>query len=421
MVTQPRCAPWPGRGRIVALERPEGRPAMHPPLARSAVQQLRQSKIREVANAGMGRPDVLAFWFGEPDEVTPEFIRAAGISALQGGDTFYTQNLGIPALREALAAYLSRLHRTTAADEIVVTNSGMSALMLATQALVGPGDRTVIVTPVWPNLVEIPKILGAEAVTFALDFTPRGWKLDLQRLLDTLTPGTRALYLNSPNNPTGWTITRDEQQAVLAHCRRHGIWIVADDAYERLYYGDDGQAPVAPSFLDFADPLDRVVQTNTFSKSWLMTGWRLGWIAAPRPLVDALATLIEYNTSCAPGFVQRAGVKAVTEGEPVIARTVARFRAARDFLHARLNSLPGVQAPLPAGAMYTFFRVDGLADSLALCKRLVAEHDLGLAPGIAFGPEGEGFVRWCFASDIARLEQGLERLARGLARVPAAA
>jgi aspartate/methionine/tyrosine aminotransferase len=396
---------------------------MHPPLARSAVLQLRQSKIREVANAGMGRPDVLAFWFGEPDEVTPEFIRAAGISALQGGDTFYTQNLGIPALREALAAYLSRLHRATAADEIVVTNSGMSALMLATQALVGPGNRTVIVTPVWPNLVEIPKILGAEAVSFALDFTPRGWKLDLQRLLDTLTPGTRALYLNSPNNPTGWTITREEQQAILAHCRQHGIWLVADDAYERLYYGNgaDEWEPVAPSFLDFADPLDRVVQTNTFSKSWLMTGWRLGWITAPRALVDSLATLIEYNTSCAPGFVQRAGVKAVTEGEPVIARTVARFRAARDFLHARLNALPGVQAPLPAGAMYTFFRVDGLADSLALCKRLVAEQGLGLAPGIAFGAEGEGFVRWCFASDIARLEQGLERLARGLARVPAAA
>jgi aspartate/methionine/tyrosine aminotransferase len=396
---------------------------MHPPLARPAVLALRQSKIREVANAGMGRPDVLAFWFGEPDEVTPEFIRAAGIEALHQGDTFYTQNLGIAALREALAAYLTRLHRATAPGEIVVTNSGMSALMLATQALVGPGDRAVIVTPVWPNLVEIPKILGAEAVTVALDFTPRGWQLDLQRLLDALVPGTRALYLNSPNNPTGWTITRDQQRAVLEHCRRHGIWIVADDAYERLYFGEGGAEPppaAAPSFLDLADPQDRVVQTNTFSKSWLMTGWRLGWVTAPPPLVEALATLVEYNTSCAPGFVQRAGLKAVTEGEPVVARTVARFRAARDFLHQRLNALPGVSAPLPSGAMYTFFRVQGLTDSLALCKRLVAEHGLGLAPGIAFGPEGEGFVRWCFASDTNRLEQGLERLARGLARVPAA-
>lgn len=396
---------------------------MHPPIARPGVLALRQSKIREVANAGMGRPDVLAFWFGEPDEVTPEFIRTAGMEALREGDTFYTQNLGVPALREALAAYVSRLHRDTTAGEIVVTNSGMSALMLVTQALVGPGDRAVIVTPVWPNLVEIPKVLGAEAVTVALDFTPQGWQLDLQRLMDALVPGTRALYLNSPNNPTGWSITREEQRALLAHCRRHGIWIVADDAYERLYYGG-GTAEndaAAPSFLDLADPLDRVVQTNTFSKSWLMTGWRLGWIAAPRPLVDALATLVEYNTSCAPGFVQRAGLKAVTEGEPVIARTVARFRDARDFLHQRLNALPGVSAPLPSGAMYTFFRVEGLTDSLALCRGLVMEHGLGLAPGIAFGPEGEGFVRWCFASDMARLDRGLERLGRGLARLAAAA
>ncbi|MCA3131301.1 MAG: pyridoxal phosphate-dependent aminotransferase [Rhodocyclaceae bacterium] len=420
MVTQRRCAAACGVGQSAPF--PHRKPAMHPPIARPGVLALRQSKIREVANAGMGRPDVLAFWFGEPDEVTPEFIRTAGMEALREGDTFYTHNLGISPLREALAAYVTQLHRPTSAGEIVVTNSGMSALMLATQALVGPGDRAVIVTPVWPNLVEIPKILGAEAVTVALDFTPQGWQLDLQRLLDALVPGTRALYLNSPNNPTGWTITREQQQALLGHCRRHGIWIVADDAYERLYYGG-GTAEndaVAPSFLDIADPLDRVVQTNTFSKAWLMTGWRLGWITAPRPLTDALATLVEYNTSCAPAFVQRAGLKAVTEGEPVITRTVARFRAARDFLHGRLNALPRVSAPLPSGAMYTFFRVQGLTDSLGLCKQLVAEHGLGLAPGIAFGPEGEGFVRWCFASDTNRLEQGLERLARGLARVPAA-
>ena len=181
--------------------------------ARPAVQQLRSSKIREVANAGMGKKDVVAFWFGEPDEVTPDFIRRAGIDALERGETFYTQNLGIPELRVAVGDYVSRLHRTgtsgqIAADNIAVTNSGMSALMLTTQALVGPGDRVVIVTPVWPNLEEIPKILGAKAVTFALSFTPAGWTLDLERLLATLKPGTRALYINSPNNPTGWTIDR---------------------------------------------------------------------------------------------------------------------------------------------------------------------------------------------------------------------
>ena len=179
--------------------------------------------------------------------------------------------------------------------------------MLASQLIVDPGDRVVEVVPLWPNLQEIPKILGASVRTVPLDFSPSGWKLDLDRLIDALKPGTRALYLNSPNNPTGWTVTREEQQALLEHCRRHGIWIFADDAYERLYYGPGG---VAPSFLDIAEEADRLVSANTFSKSWLMTGWRLGWLVVPPGLTADLGKLIEYNTSCAPVFVQRAGIAA---------------------------------------------------------------------------------------------------------------
>jgi aspartate/methionine/tyrosine aminotransferase len=387
---------------------------IHAPSARETVRGLRASKIREVANAGLARKDVLAFWFGEPDEVTPAFIRQAGVDALHAGETFYTHNLGIPELRDAIASYLSRLHRPTGSDEIAVTNSGMSALMLTTQALVGPGDRIVAVTPLWPNLVEIPKILGATVECVPLQFGRTGWKLDLDRLLAALTPDTRAVYINSPNNPTGWTLDADGQRAVLAHCRRHGIWIVADDAYERLHY--ESAANAAPSFLDLADPNERVVSTNTFSKSWLMTGWRLGWIAAPRELVSDLAKLVEYNTSCAPPFVQRAGVVAVTRGDEVIARTVLRLREARDALHASLSALPGIEAVAPPGAMYAFFRVANLADSLEFCKGLVAETGLGLAPGVAFGPEGEGFVRWCFAASEARLSDGVDRLRRFLTR-----
>ena len=380
--------------------------------ARDAVLRLRGSKIREVANASLGRKDVLAFWFGEPDELTPEFIRREGIKALEAGETFYTHNFGIFELREALAAYVSRLHQPVSSANIVVTSSGMSALMLATQALAGPGDRVVEVTPLWPNLVEIPKVLGAQVECVALEFSPQGWRLDLDRLLAALRPGTRALYINSPNNPTGWTITREAQVAILAHCRRHGIWIVADDAYDRMWFGE-GDA--APSFLDIAEQGDRLVSTNTFSKSWLMTGWRIGWLVAPAELAVQIGKLIEYNTSCVPVFVQRAGLVAVTEGEPVIRRTVKRYRRARDLLVPRLNAIPGVQAATPPGAMYAFFRVEGMTDSLAFCKRLVLEANLGLAPGIAFGPEGEGFVRWCFASSEERLIEGVERLKRALA------
>jgi len=394
-------------------------PRFEPASARPAVRALESSQIRAVANAGMGDPDVLPFWFGEPDAVTPDFIRAAAIAALERGETFYTQNFGIPELRAAIARYVSGLHPPVVAERVAVTASGMSALMLAVQALVGPGDHVAAVTPLWPNLVEIPKILGARVSSVPLTATHGGFVLDVDRLLDTLRPGTRAVLVNSPNNPTGWTIDRAAQEAILAHCRRHGIWIIADDVYERLYYGDEGT--VAPSFLDIAAPDDRLVSTNTFSKSWCMTGWRLGWMVAPAALMPEIGTLIEYNTSCSPAFVQRAGIVAIEEGEPVVAAFRARLASARDRLVEGLRALPGVEVAAPAGAMYAFFRIDGLTDSVAFCTRLVREAHLGLAPGRAFGPEGEGCVRWCFAADHARLDEGLARLRGFLRRYRAAA
>jgi len=380
--------------------------------ARPAVRALAPSLIREVANEGMSEPDVLAFWFGEPDEVTPAFIREAGAASIARGETFYTQNFGIPPLRAAIAAYLGALHRTTSADHIAVTASGMSALMLTVEALVAPGDRVVVVTPLWPNLVEIPKILSANVECVPLACRAGVWSLDLDRLLHALTPETRLLLVNSPNNPTGWTLTRDEQHAILERCRRHGIWLVADDVYERLYYREEANA--APSFLDIAEAEERVVSTNSFSKSWLMTGWRLGWIVAPRALMADLGKLIEYNTSCSPAFVQHAGVAAITQGEPTIAHTRQRFLRARDFLVRELARLPGVEVAPPAGAMYAFFRIAGVDDSMAFCRRLVQEAKLGLAPGSAFGPEAEAFVRWCFAASDERLDEGVARLARFL-------
>ena len=383
----------------------------NPLSARAAVRALTASKIRELYNEGIGRSDVLAFWVGEPDEPTPQFIRQAGTDSIAAGEVFYTHNLGIPELREALAAYLSRLHGKTAPGRIAVTSAGVNALMLASQLVVDPGDRVVEVVPLWPNLLEIPKILGASVTTVPLSFSASGWRLDLDRLIEALTPGTRALYLNSPNNPTGWTVTRDEQKALLEHCRRHGIWIFADDAYERLYYGSGG---IAPSFLSLVDESDRLISANTFSKSWLMTGWRLGWLVVPPGLMADLGKLIEYNTSCAPVFVQRAGIAALENGEPVIAHTLARFRRARDFLVSQLKAIDRVGVAQPDGTMYAFFNIEEITDSLAFCKRLVREHGLGLAPGAAFGPEGEGFVRWCFAASQERLADGVGRFVRAL-------
>ncbi|WP_136413783.1 pyridoxal phosphate-dependent aminotransferase [Herbaspirillum sp. ST 5-3] len=380
------------------------------PLARPIVQSLGASRIREVANAGIGVSDVLPFWFGEPDEVTPAFIRDAAREALDAGDTFYTHNFGILPLRETIAAYLSTLHGNVDVNRVAVTSSGVSALMLLSQLIINPGDRVVAVTPLWPNLFEIPRILGAEVARVPLQFG-QTWELDVQQLLDALTPGTKALFLNSPNNPTGWVITAEQQEIVLAHCRKHGIWILADDVYERLVYDNANPKACAPSFLDIASDEDRIVSANSFSKSWLMTGWRLGWVVAPPAVMADLGKLVEYNTSCAPGFVQRAGIAAIQGGEDVIAHTVTRYQAARDFLYERLNTLPGVTSPKPKGAMYLFFRVEGAQDTLDLCKQLVREAKLGLAPGNAFGTEGEGYIRWCFASSLERLDEGVQRLA----------
>ncbi|TDP74841.1 pyridoxal phosphate-dependent aminotransferase [Roseateles toxinivorans] len=376
---------------------------------RSVIQQLPGSKIREVANSAMGRNDVLAFWFGESDEPTPDFVVEAATASLQRGETFYAHNLGLPELRQALADYTSALHRPVGIDRIAVTSSGVSALMLAMQALLDAGDEVVAVVPIWPNLTAQPAILGANVKRVSLHPKQGAWTLDLDELLAAITPQTRALIVNAPNNPTGWTLTRDEQQALLEHCRRTGTWIIADEVYERLYYPEG--ARTAPSFLDIADPQDRLIVVHSFSKSFLMTGWRLGWMVLPAELLDAMGKLIEYNTSCAPVFVQRGALAGLAQADRFVPELRARMQACRDRLLPALAAMPGVEVATPLGGMYAFFRIAGESDSLAMAKRLVSEAGLGLAPGAAFGAESEGWLRWCFASrDPARLDQGVTRL-----------
>ena len=390
-------------------------PEIRAPLAREQVRALAASKVREVANAGFGLPDVKAFWFGEGDQPTPLFIREAAMAALAEGRTFYTHNQGTAALRTALKAYLERLHRRAFDPAALsITSSGVSALMVTMQALLDPGDRVVAVTPVWPNLVEIPRILGAEVTRVGLKPRDGRWVLDLDELLDAITPATRLLLINSPNNPTGWALPPEDRAAVLAHCRRLGVWILTDDVYERVYFGapDGNGVATAPSFLTLAEPGDRVVSTNSFSKAWRMTGWRLGWIVAPPALAEDLGKLLEYNTSCAPDFVQAGGVAALEQGEPSVEALRLEMIAKRDRVLAGLSRLPRVETTTADGGLYAFFRIGGETDSVALAKRLIAQAGLGLAPGAAFGPEGEGWLRWCFATEDAAMDDGLARLAK---------
>ncbi len=382
---------------------------------RQVIQTLEESRIREVANAGMGRSDVLAFWFGESDEVTPEFIRQAAIDSLQRGETFYAHNLGLPELRQEISSYMSARHGAIGVERIAVTSGGVNALMLAVQMLVDAGDEVVAVTPVWPNLTAQPVIMGARLRCVPLAPVNGAWTLDLDVLLAAVTASTKVLIINAPNNPTGWTLDREAQQRILAHCRKTGTWILADEVYERLYFEASANA-CAPSFLDLATADERLVVVHSFSKSFLMTGWRLGWLVMPSAMTQHMGKLIEFNTSCASVFTQRAGIVALQRTAEVTPQVVAHLKVCRDTLVPLLQGIPGVEVALPRGGMYAFFKLAGFDDSLTIAKRLVAEAGLGLAPGEAFAPQARGWLRWCFASkDPQRLVLGVERLRKWLA------
>lgn len=384
---------------------------------RPLIQHLEESKIREVANAAMGKKDVLAFWFGESDAKTPDFICEAAIESLRGGETFYTHNLGLPQLREAIAREMTTRHasaeRGTAlfeANRIAVTSGGVNALMIASQALISPGDEVVVITPLWPNLSAQAVIMGAKLNCVPLRPVNGEWTLDMQMLLQALTPKVRMLIVNAPNNPTGWTLSSAEQQIILDHCRANRIWILADEVYENLYY-EPTQNGCAPSFLDYAKPDDQLIVVHSFSKSFLMTGWRLGWMVVPEKILSSIGKLIEFNTSCASLFTQRGAVVALSRIQEVTPNIVAHLKLCRDTLVNRLQKIDRVELSSPKGGMYAFFKLQGHTDSLKIAKRLVNEVGLGIAPGEAFAPESRDWFRWCFASkDPKRLLQGVDRL-----------
>jgi aspartate/methionine/tyrosine aminotransferase len=389
---------------------------------RKIIQNLAGSQIREVVNSAIDQPDILKFWFGESDEVTHPAVREAAIASMNAGETFYAANLGLLNLREGVANYMARLHGSASnpitTNRIAITSGGVSGLMLATQMLIDAGDEVVCVTPIWPNLPQQAIIMGGVVKAVPLHAEAGEWKLNIYKLCDAITSSTKVLLINAPNNPTGWTLTRAEQQTILDHCRKTGTWIIADEVYERLYYepiSDSNPHGCAPSFLDIANPEDRLVVTHSFSKTFLMTGWRLGWLVLPPSCLDAMGKLIEFNTSCAPSFVQKAAMEALRLEDEITPQLVAHFKRCRDTLVPLLQALPGVQVQSAKGGMYAFFKVEEFDDSLALAKMFVSQAGLGLAPGSAFDLSPDttagGWMRWCFASsDVARLTSGVNRL-----------
>jgi aspartate/methionine/tyrosine aminotransferase len=375
---------------------------------RRAARDAPESGIVEAMDYGRRRGGVLALWAGEGDLSTPAFISEAAARALADGETFYTWQRGIPELREALARYHTRVYgRAFAAEEFFVTGSGMQAIQITLAMTAGDGDEVIIPTPTWPNAAAATGVIGARAVCVPMSFGNGGWTLDLDRLAAAVTPRTRALVVVSPSNPTGWTAGRDELAALLALARRHGFWIIADETYARFWYED---GPRAPSFYDVMENEDRVLFVNTFSKNWAMTGWRMGWIAAHPALGQKIENLIQYSTSGVAQFMQRAGIVALDQGDDFIAHQVSRACKSRDVVCEVLARSGRCRFAAPRGAFYLLFEVAGETDSRRLAFRLIDEAAIGLAPGSAFGPGGERFLRLCFARDPQQMADAAERI-----------
>jgi aspartate/methionine/tyrosine aminotransferase len=393
-----------------ALRQPNERLIDH---IRASARGMADSGIIEAMKYGFARDGLIPLWAGEGDLPTPDFICEAATASLKAGETFYTHQRGIPRLREALARYHVRQFGAFGdCERYFVVASGMQAIAMAFALTIGEGDEVIIPTPSWPNAGAAADAAGARPVFVPMQYGAHGFTLDLERLASAIAPRTRAIFINTPANPTGWVAGEEELRAILEIARRDGLWIVADEVYNRFFYGG---AARAPSFHDVMQPDDRILFVNTFSKNWAMTGWRIGWLEADPSLGQTIENLVQASTSGVAVFMQRAAVVALEQGEEFVASQIARARRGREIV-ARLQDAGRVRLASPAGAFYQLFAVDGEPDSRKLAFRLIDEAKVGLAPGTAFGAGAEPFLRLCFARSADSLGEAIERLTRWLMR-----
>ncbi|HVO98061.1 MAG TPA: pyridoxal phosphate-dependent aminotransferase [Bryobacteraceae bacterium] len=369
------------------------------------------SRIRELAEIAMGMEGVYKLYFGESNIPTPEFIKRAAQKAMADGYTYYTENAGLPSLRKTLAQYYAALHgvELDPASEITVTASGVQALSVGLRCMVDPGDEALVLTPNWPNGAAIIQMSHGVVKEIPQPLVGGRYEIDFDALERAVTPRTKLVLYTSPSNPLGWVATEKDQDHLLEFTRRHGLWLMADEVYERLVYSEPPKKAV-PSILKKCTREDAVVVIQSFSKAYCMTGWRVGWLVARKDLSRRASQLNEFYISHAPSFAQRAGETALVWGEDVVTQMVARLKENRDFCLAALKNMPGVTTPAPEGAFYVFPRIEGVTDSFDFCKKLLMETHVGLAPGVAFGSGGEGSVRICYASEKKILDGAMARL-----------
>ena len=374
---------------------------------------VQESPLVRIATAAEQREDSLKLCYGESDMPTPEFICRASFDATLEGHTFYTYPGGYLELREAVGEKFLALHGIEyGSDEIICTVGAGMAIFLAVKALVGPGDNAIVVTPAYSIFASAITMSGGATRQVPLTCDGDRFHLDLDRIRHAVDSRTRMLIVNSPSNPTGWVISREEQEALWLLATEHDFMILSDEIYDRLVFDE----PVAPSFAAVATDRDHLIVINGFSKSYNMTGWRLGYGLAGKQLISLMTKAGEFMTSSPPAMVQQAGIVALRDGEDYIRKIRDLYGQRRSFVMERIRAIPHVSLPPPRGAFYAFMEIEGLTDSAAFAERLVGETGVALAPGAAFGPGGEGYLRLCFASSEEILQMALARFDEFMSR-----
>jgi len=373
---------------------------------------FKETAIMEVANFGRNfqketGKHVYPAWFGEGDTETSKLIYDKTIESLVKGKTFYTYQNGIQELRSEISRYMNEIFNiNTKPENHSVVTGGMMGLRLICDLIIDSGDEVVMVGPVWPNIRSSVLLRKGNIKEISLQLKDGEWLLDYDKLIRSITSKTKMVFVNSPGNPTGWEMPKSQQERLLNHTRDVGCWLVADEVYHQITYND---LP-SPSFLESSLASDKLIVINSSSKSFNMTGWRIGWITHPEELSSHIAKLVQITTTGVPEFLQDGLITALQNYKIITNELRINLKKSRDIMFNRLVSWNQVECSIPNAAFYAFFKVKGVKDSLEFSKKLILETNVGVAPGIAFGQSGEGHIRICFAAKESFINQIMDRL-----------
>ena len=355
--------------------------------------------------------DVIHMEIGRPDFDTPEVIKQAANKALANGNVFYTSNYGTPELRQAIADKLKRDNNIDyKAEEILVTIGVGEGTYAAVAAFTEPGDEILVPDPVWLNYIHVPHFFGAVPVSYALK-EENDYQIDLDQIESLITPKTKMLVINTPGNPTGVVQSYETLEKLAEIAKKHDLIVVSDEIYEKLVY--DGAKHVSIAALPGMK--ERTITLNGFSKCYSMTGWRLGYVAAPVEFIKAMVRVHAYINTCAPSFVQEAGITALEKAEPDVQEMVKEYQRRRDYTVSAINAIDGLSCKTPGGAFYIFVNIKELGKTSAeMADYLLDTAKIAAVPGSAFGPQGEGYIRLSYACSYERIVEAMDRLKKAV-------